>query len=122
MSEPRFIFNIEPCPAPRMTQSDKWSERPVVTKYFAFRTEFILKANLLKFQLEEQLKIVFFIPMPKSWSEKKKIEMFRKPHQQRPDVDNLTKSVLDAFGKDDGFVYDIHATKYWGKIGQIIIY
>lgn len=120
--QPKFIFNITPCPAPRMTRSDKWKKRECVTKYFAFRDEFILNCNIEGFKLTETLKIVFILPMPESWSNKKRAQMENNPHQNRPDVDNMIKSVLDAFGKDDGFVYDVHASKFWGKEGKIIIY
>jgi Holliday junction resolvase RusA-like endonuclease len=119
---PKYEFDIIPYPAPRMTQSDKWAKRDRVTKYFAFRDEFILKSNLNGFKLSETLKIVFVIPMPETWTKKKKIEMNFKPHQQKPDIDNLTKSILDSFNKDDGFVFNIHAIKYWGKKGKILVY
>ena len=115
-------FPITPVPAPRMTRSDKWADRPCVTKYFAFRNEFRYYCNILKYEMQDTLKVDFIIPMPESWSEKKKLEMDGKPHKQRPDVDNLSKSLMDSFNKDDGFVYDIHARKFWGRVGQILIY
>lgn len=39
-------------------------------------------------------------------------------HQQRPDVDNLTKQLLDSLVRcgvitDDSIIYDIHAQKLW---------
>lgn len=120
--KPKYIFNIIPCAAPRMTQSDKWRKRSPVLKYLAFKDEFVLISNLKGFRLAETLKIAFIIPMPICWSIKKRKKMEYQPHQQKPDIDNLTKSVLDAFGKDDGFVYDIHAVKYWGNEGKILIY
>lgn len=122
MLKPKYVFNITPCPAPRMTRSDKWNKRECVTKYFAFRDEFIFACNKNGFVLSEKLKVVFILPMPDSWSKKKKNEMEFKPHKSKPDIDNMTKSILDAFGKDDGYVYDIHAAKYWGPSGKILIY
>jgi len=127
-----YNFKIDPCPAPRMTRSDKWKtdpnhkdprkrQRECVRKYFAFRQEFIALCKEQKYQLQDTLDIVFYLPMPESWSKKKKIEMFMKPHQQRPDADNLTKSVLDSFGIDDGFVWSITAKKYWDNEGRILI-
>jgi len=34
-----MIYNINPVPKPRMTQSDKWKKRPPVLRYFAFKDE-----------------------------------------------------------------------------------
>jgi Holliday junction resolvase RusA-like endonuclease len=89
--------------------------------YFAFRTEFVLKCNILGWSLTPKIDLTFIIPMPTSWGKMKRETMNGKPHQQKPDCDNLVKSICDAFGKDDGFVYSIKAEKYWGKEGKIII-
>ncbi|MBG3071584.1 RusA family crossover junction endodeoxyribonuclease, partial [Proteus mirabilis] len=48
-------------------------------------------------------------------------EMNGKPHQQKPDKDNLEKALLDAIFDDDSRVWDGRVTKVWGKRGQIII-
>lgn len=65
--------------------------------------------------------IIFIIPMPKSWSQKKRDLMNGQPHQQKPDIDNLTKSLLDALFDDDSHIWDIRTSKVWGEMGQIII-
>ena len=116
-----LIFNIDPCPAPRMTQSDKWNKRKCVVKYHAFRTEFILKCNILGYTLQPELDITFVLPMPKSWPNYKWFQFDGLPHQQKPDIDNVIKSVMDSFGKDDGFVHSVNANKIWGQEGKIII-
>lgn len=59
--------------------------------------------------------------MPKSWSGKKRAQMAGKPHQQRPDRDNLEKALLDALFSEDCAVWDGRTTKVWGETGQIII-
>ena len=127
----KYDFIITPCPAPRMTRSDKWRQpthpdpskrrRECVAKYFKFREEFIWLCKQQRFQLKDTLEIIFYLPMPDSWSKKKKTEMFMKPHQQRPDCDNMIKSVCDSFGIDDGFVWHINAKKFWHTEGRIII-
>ncbi|MBG3071635.1 RusA family crossover junction endodeoxyribonuclease, partial [Proteus mirabilis] len=48
-------------------------------------------------------------------------EMNGKPHQQKPDKDNLEKALLDAIFDDDSRVWDGRVTKVWGERGQIII-
>lgn len=61
------------------------------------------------------------MPMPKSWSEKKRLELDGKPHQQKPDIDNLQKSIQDALAIEDSYIWDAHCTKYWGRDGSITI-
>lgn len=38
----------------------------------------------------------FFMPMPKSWTKKKKAEMAFKLHKNKKDTDNLSKAIKDA--------------------------
>ncbi|HEN8204432.1 TPA: RusA family crossover junction endodeoxyribonuclease [Proteus mirabilis] len=110
------IYYINPVPKPRMTQRDAWKKRPVVVKYHTFCDE--MRAN--RFTLPESgAHLTFVIPMPKSWSKKKRIEMNGKPHQQRPDVDNLIKAVMDAIFDEDCKVWNISASKLWGEQGKI---
>lgn len=93
-----------------MVRSDRWAKRPAVLRYYAFCDELRL---LYRDELGGSVRLVFHMPMPSSWSIKKREQMFLKPHQQRPDVDNLAKAVLDALCEDDSYVWDIHATKVW---------
>jgi Holliday junction resolvase RusA-like endonuclease len=99
-----------------MVRSDRWRQRPAVLRYFDFKDA--INAEF-KGTLEPVFKVVFFMPMPKSWSEKKRKEMLGKPHQQKPDIDNLAKAFMDALCVDDSYVYDIHAKKFWHDIGSI---
>jgi len=59
--------------------------------------------------------------MPKSWGKKKKEYFNGKPHQQKPDKDNLEKSLLDAIFNDDSHIWDGRVSKIWGEEGRIII-
>ncbi len=60
------------------------------------------------------------MPMPKSWSKKKRAEMDSKDHRQKPDLDNLIKAFLDSVAEgDDAFVSSLSATKLWGEKGRI---
>ena len=61
------------------------------------------------------------MPMPQSWSNKKRDEMRHKPHQQKPDIDNLIKAVLDALLEDDCAVWMVEACKVWSDKGGIEI-
>lgn len=118
-----MIIPIDPVSKPRMTRRDVWANRPPVVRYFEFAD------NLRKAwkgrrtqELPDSVAMVFNIPMPPSWSEKRKTEMENKPHQQRPDIDNYIKAVLDALCEDDSYVYRVKGEKYWSREGRIKIY
>ena len=130
---PKYCFDLCPFPAPRMTRSDKWKTNPYhkdpakrqrkpVTRYFAWRNEFITQADKMGYRLGETLRVVFILPMPKYFNRKKRGTLMGQPHKQRPDTDNMIKSVKDAFNVDDGYVWDERGIKIWGDKGQIIIF
>lgn len=59
-----------------------------------------------------------FFNVPKSYSKKKKRELYGKPNtQHNGDIDNVAKSVLDGLNgvawDDDTIVYDLHITKWY---------
>ena len=113
-----MIYDIEPCAKPRMTKRDKWAKRPCVMKYRAFKDE----CNLKGLMIENMNTVVFRIAMPKTWSKKKKIEMNETPHQQKPDIDNLLKAVMDAVLDDDSHISSISVYKIWAHQGSIEIF
>lgn len=110
---------ITPVPKPRMTRSDSWEKRDCVVKYWAFKDE--LNRLWGDADLPEQIGLIFIIPMPISWSEKKKNLMDGKPHQQKPDVDNCVKSIFDCLAESDSYIWRVEAAKYWGRKGSITI-
>jgi len=68
--------------------------------------------------------IVFNMPMPKSWSKKKKILMQGKAHEQKPDLSNLIKAFEDAcrYGQEKGDQTIWHYAglmKRWDTVGSI---
>ncbi len=112
------IYDITPVSKPRMTQRDRWAKRPATAAYWAFKDE----VRLLGIALPESgWHVTFVIPMPASWSQKKRAEHNGMPHQKKPDKDNLEKALLDAIFDDDSRVWDGRVTKLWGEKGQIII-
>jgi Holliday junction resolvase RusA-like endonuclease len=58
--------------------------------------------------------------MPKSWSTKRRQKMEGQPHTQRPDIDNLCKSVLDALYMEDSHIHEISLKKVWARNGFIL--
>ena len=119
----RLQLHITPVGKPRMTQRDKWQKRPAVMKYRAFCDQLRIGANQQKFELKPDMHYTFYMPMPKSWSKKKKQLMLGTPHRQKPDLDNLIKSVWDALCPEDAHIHSIgSAKKVWNRIGFIEIY
>ncbi|HED3064976.1 TPA: RusA family crossover junction endodeoxyribonuclease [Kluyvera ascorbata] len=112
------IFNIVPLGKPRQTRADKWKKRPEVLRYRAFCDEVRLNKVTLP---ESGYHVIFVLPMPPSWSKKKRAMMAGKPHQQKPDKDNLEKALLDAIFGEDSHIWDGRVTKIWGETGKIII-
>jgi len=103
---------------PRMVKSDAWRNRKCVVKYWEYKRQ----VQSLGIKLPEAgAHVTFVLPMPASWSQKKKNVWNSSPHQQKPDIDNLLKGILDCIYKDDSVVWNISATKRWGKEGRIII-
>lgn len=114
-------YLVTPISKPRMTRAVKWKQRPPVMRYRLFCDEI----RLQEIQLPEAGGHVTFVksmPMPQSWSKKKRTLMDRKPHKQKPDIDNLEKALLDALFDDDAHIWDHRATKIWGEEGPIIIW
>ena len=119
---PYITLNIVPVAKPRMTQSDKWKKRPATEKYWKYKDDLKMLCFLCRWQPKEDLDIKFVIPMPTSWSEKKRVEMDGKPHTQRPDLDNLIKAFKDALLIEDSHVHTYHnMKKNWGRNGAIIL-
>ena len=112
------LYPITPVPKPRMTQRDKWAKRPCVLRYRAFADE----CRLCNVRLHADGSMVTFVlPMPKSWSAKKREAMDRQPHEQKPDLSNLIKALEDALMVDDSAIHTMAARKVWGESGQIWI-
>ncbi len=128
-----YIFDLVPVGAVRMTQSDKWKTNPnhadpnkrqraEVTKYFSFKTNLKQQAKMLNYELGDTLEIVFLVPMPKSWSNKKKEKMNKLPVKTRPDLDNYEKAFMDSLSNEDGNVWKINSEKRHAYQGSIIVY
>ena len=113
-----MIYDITPVPKPRMTQRDKWQKRPAVLRY----REFCDQVRAAGIEIKQQgSEITFYLPMPKSWSKKKRQEMDGQPHKQKPDLDNIIKALLDAVHDEDCEVWSLAAEKRWSEKGGVRI-
>lgn len=111
-------FLVTPVSKPRMTRSDRWKKRACTTKYWNFKD----RLKELNFELPESgAHVIFHLPMPNSWSKKKKVEMSGKPHQSTPDCDNMLKAIMDAVYENDCTVWDVRISKYWADKGMIVV-
>lgn len=127
------LIDVIPMGAVRMTRSDTWKinpnhknekqrQRPAVTRYFAFKNKVIQECNNINYVMQNTIDVVFFLPMPDSWSLKKKERMNGLPHKSRPDIDNIVKGFMDALKDEDGDVWKIVAEKRYAFKGSILIY
>jgi Holliday junction resolvase RusA-like endonuclease len=105
---------------PRMTQRDKWKQRPCVLRYRAYKDELnaYLTAHPEILSAIESGEIVGLswcavLPLPKSWTKKKKEEMAGSIHRQKPDRDNIDKGILDALFKEDSGIACGYLEKIW---------
>lgn len=88
-------------------------------KYFAFCDE--IKLKKVVFNIGDS--ITFYLPMAKSWSNKKKEKMDGLPHENKPDIDNLLKALLDSLFEEDCKIHHIGTIKkVWAYEGAIEIY
>ena len=113
---------IIPMGKPRMTQRDRWKKRPTILKYHEYADQLREEAEKQEFKLGEQVSMQFFLPIPKSWSLKKRKAHIGFPHKQRPDLDNLIKAVQDILVMEDSRIWKLDiCTKRWSENGCVII-
>lgn len=109
-----YHFSVpgEPMGKPRMTQRDVWQKRPVVLRYRAY-------CDCIRFHAKQipkrpvSLQIRAYLPMPPSWSERKRQAFEGAVHRQKPDYDNIAKAVGDALFQDDSLIVCGSCTKFW---------
>ena len=112
-----MIILVPPMPKPRMTRSDSWRARPAVLRYRQWCD--MVRAEVGSWTLPEAFRATFWMPMPASWSFRRREQTLGLPHQQRPDLDNLIKALMDALLVEDSAVWSIGAEKRWSTEGRI---
>lgn len=77
----------------------------------------------LETNLKVYIKAIFEVPQ--SYSNKKKKELIGKPHNKKPDIDNVSKSILDALNKiafkDDNLVTKLEVEKIYGEQAKVLV-
>lgn len=117
-----YVYDVTPNPKVRMTRRDTWSSdkvRPAVVKWRAFKTE----VERLGITVQDGDCIAFGIPMPESWSAKKRAAHAFTPHRAKPDLDNLLGGLFDAaMPKGDQHIAGLgEVRKFWSYFGTITI-
>lgn len=119
-----FKIQIEPMGAVRMTRRGKFTN-PAAQRYLDYKQD-------IYYQLMNQVKreykpldgpvgvsVRFLMPIPQSWSKKKKAEAVDRTHVSKPDIDNLIKGVFDAANGllwiDDNRVAAMVVSKVYSK-------
>ena len=68
--------------------------------------------------------LVFYLPIPKSWSKRRRQEADGRPAITRVDADNLAKAVLDACNgiiyEDDRQVTELHVVKQHVLLDSVV--
>ena len=121
---PTLVIRVCPIGKPRMTQRDRWKKRPAVLRYHAFKDrvrEEISRTPELKRLIDSgeigHLSWKAYLPVPASWTKRKKAEMAGALHRAKPDRDNIDKAILDALFTDDSGIAAGHLEKRWDDGG-----
>lgn len=117
-----LTYAVTPNPKVRMTRRDTWgnqSVRPAVLKWRAFAN----RVQALGVTVQDGDSITFCVPMPESWSKKKRDAHRGQPHRAKPDLDNLLGGLFDAaMPKGDQHIASLQIVrKQWADEGAIEI-
>lgn len=122
-----YTINIQPkaCPRPRVKNIVKNGKRINLTyypkDYVDYKNQVCLMIKALNIPTKKygKLYVRFGMPYPKTIVGGKKAKIEAKPHDKKPDTDNLTKSIKDflndcgVFEFDDSNIYFEQVTKVY---------
>lgn len=96
-------------------RANSWlNKRRRMKSYFRYRESLQIIARMEKFVMpRKESWVKFFIPMPTSWSQKKKDRMCFQLHESTPDEDNLMKAFKDCLMIQDKQISDVRTSKFW---------
>jgi Holliday junction resolvase RusA-like endonuclease len=96
-----------------------------IEKYNKYKIELSAEAKRKNFTFHPQgLSIHFFIPVPASWSKKKKKLHHLQYHTSTPDLSNLLKAFEDSLLAEDRHIAHYEVSKWWvdNETGWIEVY
>ena len=98
---------------PRMTQRDKWQKRDCVLRYREYCDRIRAAAKLCADWDCYAVEVLAHLPMPKSWTKKKRAALMGQMMRAKPDWDNIGKAVCDALFKEDSMLAGGTVWKFW---------
>jgi len=113
----KFVVPGNPMGKPRMTQRDVWAKRDVVVRYRAYADAIRAACGPVP-ENPVGVNVIAYIAMPASWSEKKKASLDGLGQRQKPDYDNISKSIGDALFSDDSVLFAATCVKFWCREGH----
>lgn len=128
MQTKKVILNINPQTHVRATQGDSiffripreklrpsgLSRLKRLERYNTYKIDLAAEAKSKRFLFPPVgASITFFIPVPPSWSKKKKKLHHGRFHQSKPDLDNLLKALMDSLMAEDKQIAHIELSKRW---------
>lgn len=86
-----------------------------IEAYNKYKVDLLAEAKSKGFVVPHQgLSIKFMLPVPPSWSKKKKKQYHMTLHTAKPDLDNLLKAFLDSLCVEDKYIAHYgELAKYW---------
>lgn len=118
-----FRIEIEPMGAVRMTRKGKWVSE-AAQRYLTYKDKigWDIRTQMCELETTKKLvvvNVIFYMPIPNSWTKKQKTEAPGEYHTSKPDIDNLVKGLFDAVNgilwADDKQVVRVNATKVYGE-------
>lgn len=118
-SAKKFLLNITPQTWVRVTQNDKIFFRIPrdklypsglarllrIERYNDYKISLLALAKEKRFVIPAQgASVSFFLPCPKTWSNKKKKRYHNTLHQSRPDLKNLLTGFEDGLCSEDKYI------------------
>lgn len=83
-------------------------------RYNAYKVDLLAEAKRKQFLVPAAgLAVTFYLPVPKSWSKKKKKLHHGMLCQSKPDIDNLVKAFFDSLLSEDKHIASLSMTKRW---------
>ena len=123
----KFVIPGKPYPSPRPRATTRGGFATVYMPKEYMKHKLWIQSLLPPLHLKGPILVSmeYYFEMPKSWSKKKKSKMLGYWHSQKPDTDNLDKTVLDAMSKlvyqDDGQRSTGRVLKEWATVGKTIL-
>lgn len=125
----KYIIDIEPMAAVRMTQRSKWTSEKA-QRYLDFKESVAWHLKSQRARVTKAacgVKVIFYMPIPQSWSKLRQISADNGyvSHIVKPDIDNLIKACFDSANKilweDDNQVIECRAKKAYSNRPRIEI-